>query len=92
MKYNNSIIYSGNLSKGNTILVEDVGYNEIFSKEKIDNLDNWVIEITYFVNDEIHEEIIKIEKEELLKTDKFISLKSIPIGRDEFQKKKKILP
>ena len=87
MKYNNSIIYSGNLRKGNTILVEETGYNEIFSKEKMDNIDKWVIEITYFVNDEIHEEIIKIEKEELLKTDKFISLKSIPIGRDEFQKK-----
>ena len=87
MKYNNSIIYSGNLRKGNAILVEEAGYNEIFSKEKMDNTDKWVIEITYFVNNEIHEEIIKIEKEELLKTDKFISLKSIPIGRDEFQKK-----
>lgn len=89
MKYNNSIITSGNLSKGNTILVEDVGYNEIFSKEKIDNLDNWVIEITYFANDEIYEEIIKIEKEELLKTDKFLSFKSIPIGREEFQEQEK---
>ena len=67
MKYNNSIIYSGNLRKGNAILVEKAGYNEIFSKEKMDNTDKWVIEITYFVNNEIHEEIIKIEKEELLK-------------------------
>lgn len=89
MKYNNSIIYSGNLRKGNTILVEEAGYNEIFSKEKMDNTDKWVIEITYFVNNEIHEEIIKIEKEELLKTDKFISLKSISIGKDKSQEQDK---
>lgn len=36
MKYNDSKITSGNLSKCNTILVEDVGYDEIFSEEKID--------------------------------------------------------
>lgn len=89
MKYKDSLISSGYFKKGNAILTEYVGYNEIFSKEKIHNLDKWIIEITYFLDNEIHEEVINIQSEELLNTNKFFSRKSIPIGREEFQKPKK---
>lgn len=86
MVYNDSIISNGYFQKRNTILTEYVGYDEMFSKEKINNLDKWTIEIVYYYENKIHEEIIVIKNEELLKTNKFFSTKSIPIGRDELQK------
>ena len=47
--YKNEVIASDFYKSGNLILIEDVGYNEIFTKEKINNLDEWIIEIIYFL-------------------------------------------
>ena len=86
--YKNEVIASDFYKSGNLILIEDVGYNEIFTKEKINNLDEWIIEIIYFQEDEIKEEKIKIKNEIVIKTNKFFSKKSTPIGRDKLQNNK----
>lgn len=77
IKSNDSTIVGGT-SLGLT--VEDVGYNEMFSEEKIDNLNNWYLVVLYQVGDEIKQEIIKIKNEKLLKNNKFIPATVGPIG------------
>ncbi len=74
---------STNLLNGGTLIVEDNGYNEIFTQNKIDNLDSWIIKIQYLKDKKIQEEIIEVKNEELIRTDKFFDKKELPIGVDK---------
>ncbi len=74
---------STNLLNGGTLIVEDNGYNEIFTQRKIDNLDSWIIKIQYLKDKKIQEEIIEVKNEELIRTDKFFDKKELPIGVDK---------
>lgn len=47
----------------NQISVENYGYDELFPKEVVDNLDNWVLEITYMNNKETITETIKLNNQ-----------------------------
>lgn len=42
------------------ISIENYGYDELFPKEVVDNLDNWYLEITYKVDKDTTTEIIKL--------------------------------
>lgn len=66
-----------------SLTVEDVGYNEMFSKEKIDNLDNWYLVIFYQLGAETKEEIIEFKTEKILKNNKFITTTAGPIGEKQ---------
>ena len=55
----------------------------MFSKEKIDNLNNWNLIIFYQIGDEMKQEIIKIKNEEILKNDKFIPTTIESIGEKQ---------
>ena len=42
------------------ISIENYGYDELFPREVVDNLDNWYLEITYKIDKETTTEIIKL--------------------------------
>lgn len=52
------IVASNSLPK--QISIENYGYDELFPKEVVDNLDNWYLEITYKDGKETTTEIIKL--------------------------------
>lgn len=52
------IIAGSSLPK--SITIENAGYNELFPKEVIEDLDNWYLEITYKVDDGLKKEKIKL--------------------------------
>ena len=58
------IISSSSLPK--QISVENYGYDELFPKEVVDNLDNWILEITYKNNKETTTEIIKLNNQYIM--------------------------
>ena len=60
--------------------IEDVGYNEMFNKDKINNLNNWYLVVSYQTEDGIKQEIIKLQNEKILKNNKFIPTIVEPIG------------
>ncbi len=81
------------LKNGDELLFEDQyrsggylselrGYNEMFTDENVKNLDNWLLEVTYFDNSsEIEKtEIIKLQSELKLKNSNFLSKKVKSIG------------
>ena len=55
------IISSSSLPK--QISIENYGYDELFPKEVVDNLDNWILEITYKSNKETITETIKLKNQ-----------------------------
>jgi len=61
---NRLIIASNSLPK--QISVENYGYNELFPKEVVNNLDNWYLEINYKTDKETKTEIIKLENRYLM--------------------------
>ncbi len=58
------IIASSSLPK--QISVENYGYDELFPKDVVDNLDNWVLEITYKNNSETKTETIKLKNQYIM--------------------------
>ncbi len=75
---NNLIICKNVFFSG--VLVEDYGYNELFDKEKLKNLDNWYLEITYTLDDREKKDILPVRNEEIMRNNKFYSKPSIPIS------------
>ena len=49
------------------VSTERKGYDELFPKEVVKNIDNWYYEIEYNINGEIHTDIIKLSNENLTK-------------------------
>ncbi len=72
-----------NYVKGNDLAIEDYGYNEIFTKELLNNIANWKLKIEYYIGTEIYEEYITIQNEQLIRTDKFFTKKILPISYEE---------
>lgn len=64
------------------VLIEDGGYDELFTEEAVADVDNWRVEISYKVGDEIEIENIKLISEEVSKTDKTYATKVEPISGD----------
>ena len=54
------------------ISIEDNGYNEIFSKEKIDNIDNWYLEVTFEDDSGTKIEKIKINNKIIIKNTNYL--------------------
>lgn len=77
LKSYNQIIISGS---SNGISIEDNGYNEIFTKEKLNNLNNWYIEVIYNIEGQEKTEIIKIQNNLIINSNKFFSNLTSPIG------------
>lgn len=67
--------------------IEDVGYNEMFNKDKIYNLNNWYLVVSYQTEDGLKQEIIKLQNEKILKNNKFIPTIVEPIGENKEEKK-----
>lgn len=67
--------------------IEDVGYNEMFNKDKINNLNNWYLVVSYQTEDGLKQEIIKLQNEKILKNNKFIPTIVEPIGENKEEKK-----
>ena len=72
-----------------TIIEELNGYDEIFNKEKLDNLDKWTVTVFYIKDDERVSEKIKLNKEEIFNTDKYEKEEIEPIARPEDQPEQK---
>ncbi len=82
INYNDKLI----LSKGNpipTVVEEKNGYNDMFNDEKLKNLDNWSITIFYQQGEESKKEVIELDKEVILTTDKLEKEEIEPIGIEE---------
>lgn len=56
------IIGASRVLEGSSI--ENKGYNELFPKEVVDNIDNWYYEITYTINGKANTETLNIENNE----------------------------
>lgn len=86
LSYKDNIIYANYgkdlLSKYGTLIQESDGYNEYFSEEKINNIEDWTLTIEYVLNEETKQDVIDITTNELLKNDEIISLKDQPISED----------
>ena len=61
LKSNDKLIYSDGIIDRTGYIAEPYGYNEYFSDEKVNNIDNWYIVINYYDNKEIKEEVIEID-------------------------------
>lgn len=86
LKYNDKRIISGTSLESHTI-IEDYGYNEIFTKEIINNKDKWTLEITYLKDQKEVKETIKINNELIMQNNKFYYPKENPISLDNQTKK-----
>lgn len=58
------------------LLIEENGYNEILSPYKLENLDDWKIEIEYNDKGKRRIEVIEIRQEEIMSNNKFFSFKT----------------
>lgn len=67
----------------NRTIMEQSGYNELFSNHKFNNLDNWKLEITYLENKLEKKEILDIKYKILMRNNEFITKKSESIGYEE---------
>lgn len=86
LKVNDQIIVSGNNLQSKTI-VEDFGYNEIFTKETINNLDKWTLTITYQKDNKTQTETINLQNELIMQNNKLYYQKENPITLDNQTKK-----
>ena len=73
----NEIIVSESI---NGINIEKNGYSEIFTNEKLNNLNNWHLEITYLINNKEQTEIIEIKNDLIINSNKFLTEITSPIG------------
>lgn len=58
------------------IFIESYGYEEVFNSNKINNIDNWYLEITYSKNNTTKTDIIPIENSLVMRNNKLIIKKS----------------
>lgn len=86
LKVNDQIIVTGNNLQSKTI-IEDFGYNEIFTKETINNLDKWTLTITYQLNNKTQTETINLQNELIIQNNKLYYQKENPITLDNQTKK-----
>lgn len=91
LMYKDEIIYSysgGDLLSTNGVLLQEKnGYNEIFTEEKLKNVDDWELIIEYEIDEEIKTETINIQNKQIFKNDKFISLTTNKISANKNNKK-----
>lgn len=87
LKSGNDIIKSGT-NIFNEINKEDYGYNELFSKNVIDNIDNWYIEISYNNNGNMEIESIRLNNNNILQNDKFINIFKSNINNNNNEEQK----
>lgn len=64
---------------------EKYGYNELFDEDKLNNISNWYIEISYKKDNEIIKEQIKLKSEEIMRNNEFISKKVESIGDNQIE-------
>ncbi len=86
LRYKKRIIFSntGNVSKEHSMVLEEpLGYNELFTEEVLKNKDKWEIDIFYEKDNEKHYETIKLDKSELLSSNKFKNEKVESIDNGE---------
>lgn len=83
LKSNDELLFEDQYRLGG-YLSELKGYNEIFTADKVKNIDDWTLEITYLDNNSKEEktEVIKLENNLKLKNNSFFSKKVDAIGDD----------
>lgn len=69
------------------ISIEDNGYNEIFSKEKIDNIDNWYLEVTFEDESGTTIEKIKINNKIIIKNTNYLPKSMEAISEEKIDNK-----
>ena len=79
----NTIIIGHSANNFSTSLLEDYGYGEIFTEEKLNNIDNWYILVEYIKNDKYLEEKIPIKNKISLRNNKLLYKKTKPISVEE---------
>ncbi|MBE6158299.1 MAG: helix-turn-helix transcriptional regulator [Firmicutes bacterium] len=71
---NNEELIKSNTGIKHQVNIEKYGYGEYFSKNAINNIDSWVIEVKYMdSNDSEKTDIIKLKNELILKNDRLIN-------------------
>lgn len=76
-----------NLSSSNGILLQEPnGYDELFTKEKLNNINKWKIIIIYEIDGTKKEEIIEVKNEIIFQNNKLFSLKQEPISTSQNKK------
>lgn len=84
LKSDTRTIVSGNMFlDGAGLVQEDYGYNEILDKEKIDNIDNWYLEILYVIDNNLEIEKIEIQNEIITKNNRFLNFKTEQIDQEK---------
>ena len=75
--------------------LEDNGYNEIFDKEKLNNINNWKVVVKYETQDGIKQETIPLKAEGVMINNKLFYRKKEAITSDndtsDYEKKKKAM-
>ncbi len=79
LKCEDTTIYGGS-SFENTTYKEKYGYNELLNDYKLNNIDKWIIKITYKENGEKKIDTISLKNTTLMRNNEFISKKSESIG------------
>ncbi len=80
LKYKDKKLCGGTYNNSLSV-AENIGYDEIFNKQNITDLDNWYIEIEYSLNNEEKTETIGLEKNQEFTNDSFF-LNSTPTISD----------
>lgn len=76
-----------NLSSSNGILLQEPnGYDELFTKEKLNNINKWEIIIIYEIDGTKKEEIIEVKNEIIFQNNKLFSLEQEPISTSQNKK------
>ena len=73
LKYQDEVIIEGNYLTG--VFYENNGYDEIFSEDARNNINNWYIEVIYNIDNEEKKEIIKLDAINILSNDKVLYTK-----------------
>ncbi len=76
LKSDNRTITGGNkFFDGASLVQEDYGYNEILDNKKIDNIDNWFLEIVYMLDNHLEIEKLDVKNEVITRNNKFLAFK-----------------
>lgn len=59
LKYNDELIVSSD-DLNSKRLTENIGYNELFTKDKVNNIKDWYFEIEYKVDNETKKDILPV--------------------------------
>lgn len=78
-----TIIGGNKFFDGASLVQEDYGYKEILDKEKIDNIDNWYLEIYYVIDNDFAVEKIDVKNEIITSNNKLLTFKVGQISEDE---------